>query len=391
MVDYSLDKLLKLPHLAQFSLNDIYTKLGLYEDIVIDTFELETNVYLDEKDNIEYEQLVAGKDVRMLEILRYSKDAFMLPCMECQKSQAFKGMNSYYGSIPDSRKKIIFPINDCNCDTEILCEYQKNEFDDYEHYYSVCLNPSRIKCKNNVLLPNTKFSREYSCQLDETHRVYGEFLIQEVQIKENPPREVMEYREKLDQAAKNHTEKPKMDKIVEDYYVKLAGVQGYVILKKIGQYPSMADMQFFECNKYRKILKDNYRDYTMALGLYASGVGCGSFLYLRRIFESIVEEFHQECLKEELWNEEEFSTLRFNEKIKKIESFGKCIIPPEIEFIRSNLYGVLSKGVHKSSEDECKELFPYIKYVIDIILDSKIAKKEKADKLKQIQIKFQNQ
>lgn len=58
MVDYSLDKLLKLPHLAQFSLNDIYTKLGLYEDIVIDTFELETNVYLDEKDNIEYEQLI---------------------------------------------------------------------------------------------------------------------------------------------------------------------------------------------------------------------------------------------------------------------------------------------------------------------------------------------
>lgn len=389
MIEYDLEKLLKIPHLSEFSISDIFTKLGIYEDVVIDTYDLERTTTFDYQDNLEYELLIAGKDVRMLELLRFSKEPFMIPCSKCQKEQAFKDINTYRSNIPDGKRKIMFPINDLKSETEILCEYNTDQFDDYETYEQSILEPSKSKCKSDVLAFNNKFSREYVCQLEQSHRVYGEFVIEEINIKENPPKKVKEYRENLKMAELNNTERPKKDSDVEEYCEKLKKVEGYLILKKIGQYPSMADMQFFECKKYRKILKDNYRDYTMALGLYASGVGCGSFLYLRRIFEVMVEELHQECLSLENWNEEEFQKLRFNKKIQKIESFGKCIIPNELEEVRRVLYGVLSKGVHKSSEDECKELFPYVKFAIDIMLDKKIAQKEREEKIKDLQKKLQ--
>lgn len=98
----------------------------------------------------------------------------------------------------------------------------------------------------------------------------------------------------------------------------------------------------------------------MALGLYASGVGCGSFMYLRRVFEFIVEKMHKECLNQGGWEEEEYERKRFNERIKMLEEYKKCkIIPDELNEVRNMLYGVLSEGVHQSTENDCKKLFPF--------------------------------
>lgn len=366
MVKYSLDKLLKLSHLSEFHIDEIFTKLGIYEDVVIDTFDLERKDRYDYQDDINYHQLIIGKDVRMLEILMSSEEPFMLPCSKCEKEQSFKGIK---------RKAPIY--------TEILIQYSDDQFDDYDEYEENCERPAQYKCKCRVLGFEKKFSREYVCQLEQSHRVYGDFVIEEIVIE--PPKEVKEYEENVEKAKLNKTDIPEKDDVVKKYYEKSKKVEGYIIIKKIGQYPSMADMQFFECKKYNKVLKDKYRDYTRALGLYASGIGCGSFLYLRRILEFMVEELHKECISQGGWNDEEFKKLRFNEKIRKIESVGKCVFPSELNEISSRLYGVLSRGVHESTEDECKELFPYVKYAIDIMLDEKIAKKQKEDKLQEMQ------
>lgn len=104
----------------------------------------------------------------------------------------------------------------------------------------------------------------------------------------------------------------------------------------------------------------------------------------------MVEEFHQECLSQDAWNEEKFQKLDFNKKIQEIERFGKRVIPNELENIRNKLYGVLSRGVHESTEDQCKELFPYVKCAIDLMLDAKITQMERADKLKEIEKKLRN-
>ena len=57
---------------------------------------------------------------------------------------------------------------------------------------------------------------------------------------------------------------------------------------KVGQYPSVADMTIPEIKKYRKVLGSEYRDYAKAIGLFANGIGIGSFVYLRRIIENLI-------------------------------------------------------------------------------------------------------
>jgi len=71
------------------------------------------------------------------------------------------------------------------------------------------------------------------------------------------------------------------------YYFKL----GRNKLLKIGQWPSVADFQIPQAEKYRKILgEEEYKEFTRGIGIAAHGVGIGSFVYLRRVFENLIEE-----------------------------------------------------------------------------------------------------
>jgi len=49
-----------------------------------------------------------------------------------------------------------------------------------------------------------------------------------------------------------------------------------------------------------------------------------------------------------------------------------------------NLYTILSKGIHELTEEECLEMFPMIKIGIELILDERIAEKEREKKRKGI-------
>lgn len=162
-----------------------------------------------------------------------------------------------------------------------------------------------------------------------------------------------------------------------------------LIMRKTTQFPSMADLQLFDIEKYRRVLKQQHKDYRMALGLYASGVGAGSLGYLRRIFEKIVEEVHQERTSDPNWNEEEYKSRRLNEKIELLENQGKELFPAQLQPVKNRLYGVLSKGIHLSNEEECKEIFPYLKDAIDLFMDTRIAKLEREKRIREITARIQ--
>lgn len=56
--------------------------------------------------------------------------------------------------------------------------------------------------------------------------------------------------------------------------------------------------------------------------------------------------------------------------------------------VKCKIYGVLSKGVHESTDDECMELFPYMQFVIEQILDEEIRKKELDQKVAKLKNKL---
>ncbi|RYE50431.1 MAG: short-chain dehydrogenase [Sphingobacteriales bacterium] len=152
--------------------------------------------------------------------------------------------------------------------------------------------------------------------------------------------------------------------------------KGNYHLCKIGQYPSIADLHISQIKDYNKVLsKEKLKEFTKAIGLAANGVGIGSFVYLRRIFEFLIEEAHSKAKTKDAWDEGIFQRSRMAEKIEILKSEL-----PDFLVEHKELYGILSKGIHELEEQECLLHFIPVRTGIEMILDDKIIEFEKAER-----------
>lgn len=156
------------------------------------------------------------------------------------------------------------------------------------------------------------------------------------------------------------------------------------ILIKVGQYPSVADIHIGQIKQYDKVLeKPALREFTKAIGLAANGVGVGSFVYLRRIFEGLIYDAYNEAKEKDEIDVEEFEKQRMDEKIKTLHSYLPTFIVEH-----SSIYGILSKGIHELSEDECLEYFDTMRASIEMILDQRVELREKQKKEEEVKKKI---
>ena len=133
---------------------------------------------------------------------------------------------------------------------------------------------------------------------------------------------------------------------------------------KFGQYPSIADLSFPELKDYRKVMtKEDERELKRAIGLFASGIGVGSFVYLRRIFERIIMTASQKAIEDGKIKENEFIRARVDERIKMLAEYL-----PQTLVNSPVFYGIISKGIHELSEEDCIEFFPVMQSFIMMIL-----------------------
>lgn len=146
---------------------------------------------------------------------------------------------------------------------------------------------------------------------------------------------------------------------------------------KIGQFPSVADLVIPEIAKYKSVLGSQYREFSKAVGLFAHGIGIGSFVYLRRIIEKLVFDKFDEVADTLSISREDFEHLKFDLKIDTLKDY----LPPVL-VTNKNIYGIVSKGIHELSEEECREMFPYIRTGIELILDDLVAERERKSKEK---------
>lgn len=160
------------------------------------------------------------------------------------------------------------------------------------------------------------------------------------------------------------------------FYLKLTDSN----IIKVGQYPSVATLQSGELKKYRKILGDDYIEFSKAVGLSAHGIGIGSYVYLRRIIERLVEETHQNLKNGPNWDEDKYKGAHFKDKINLVSS---PIDSAAVKALKP-LYNILGKGIHELSEDECNSYFNNLKIAIEFILDRKLEEKTREEKLKKI-------
>lgn len=147
---------------------------------------------------------------------------------------------------------------------------------------------------------------------------------------------------------------------------------------KIGQYPSMSEGLIPNYKKYRSVLpEEKHKELIKGIGLISHDVGIGAFVYLRRIFEYLIEEAHRIALADADWDNDAFIKARMDDKIQLLKHHL-----PSFLVDNRKLYGILSKGVHELSEQECLSYFDAVKVAIELILDEKLEQKKREDKIK---------
>jgi hypothetical protein len=148
----------------------------------------------------------------------------------------------------------------------------------------------------------------------------------------------------------------------ENHFFSLLYIDGNLI--KLGQYPSFTTDSINDIRKYKNIISQCYNELVKSFNAYSQDMGVASFVYLRRIFERLIDEKYTG------------KSNKFIDKLNTVEKKHR-IIPEEIKEIKGQLYAVLSKGVHEYQDDECLKLYPILKAVIILILDEELADKEK--------------
>ena len=150
------------------------------------------------------------------------------------------------------------------------------------------------------------------------------------------------------------------------------------VLRKVGQVPPLIDLHLPELQKYRPALApEKYAELVRGVGLATHGVGIGAFVYLRRVFEDLVEGAHAAASQDDGWDEDEYVRSRMDEKIRLLS--GRL---PDFLVENRKLYSILSLGVHELSEEDCLQHFPVVRAGIELILDERLEARTKAEKMK---------
>lgn len=157
-------------------------------------------------------------------------------------------------------------------------------------------------------------------------------------------------------------------------------------VEKVGQDPSMADLQFSHLQrKYENVLDDKYlKEFKRAIGLASHGVGVGSFVYLRRIFEKLIIQTYKENQEQITEDIGAFKAKRMEDKIDVLQSF----LPSQLLKMKG-IYGILSKGIHELDDDICLTYFNPLKLSIELISDQKIEEKKIAEKDRLVDLQIQ--
>jgi hypothetical protein len=137
---------------------------------------------------------------------------------------------------------------------------------------------------------------------------------------------------------------------------------------KVGQYPSLADIT----NAAEKLLRKGLdpidrKELNRAVGLASHGVGIGSFVYLRRVFERLIGK----RIASSGLERSQFDGKRMTEKIDLLKDHL-----PKFLVDHSSIYGILSLGVHELTEEKCLAFYDVLHESVTLILDEDARKQE---------------
>lgn len=144
--------------------------------------------------------------------------------------------------------------------------------------------------------------------------------------------------------------------------------------QSIGFYPGIFS-RIESIDIYDKVLSDKQQsDLIMAIRSGRLGMYAGSFVYFRRLLESLVES---------ILNNKECEKTGFNEKLRCAEEIVS-LFPEDFDDIKGSFYKFISEGIHKWTDEECSRQYPLAEYAVTRILDHYKQKKENENRNKEL-------
>lgn len=308
MRHYSLNAIQKLPHFSEFThysqdtfdISQIVLSLGLYEAIVIDTLGGTIKMVLGaaipgcSSAPKHISEIKVSEDIRALNLFLKFAQSVMLPCSECKREQVFAAQiatnpqnsskvieykldstgnhvdhmntNSHYSKQISDKKQRAYNIFDTRL------EYQLGSDNLNIHSYTSDFLDSDLAAQNRfiaqcciekIIQQITELRKDFICSFDQNHRIFSNFIIYKASDCCNEPTELKNFRERkaLDESI---TMTEKEQKIFEQY----DKLKYCLIFEKVGQEPSMVDLQLFDIKKYSKVLSKEDNGLTDLLSLF---------------------------------------------------------------------------------------------------------------------------
>jgi hypothetical protein len=271
----------------------------------------------------------------------------------------------FFKGVPMPINKTMQNIVDMPLYEQLLIDEEiKNTLSDYldnKEYNQLSVELYCIHCKNN-----STFNPLFGAQLDSRKSTIPSFAF---------------FNEKIQFAVLHY----KCARDTTHYYSFQLMIKDNNLIK-IGQFPSKADIEIPEYNRFSKIIpEDKLSDLKRSAGLASHGIGAGSFVYLRRVFEYLLEEAHKKAVTENKIDDQLYLKSRVLERIDLLKEYL-----PVFMLENKQLYAILSKGVHELTEDECLASYSIIKGTIEIILEEILEKKEKEKREEKLRKEISN-
>lgn len=141
------------------------------------------------------------------------------------------------------------------------------------------------------------------------------------------------------------------------------------VVMKVGQHPSVADIQLGTLKAYEDGMSVQQRkEFVRAINTSAHGFNVAACVHYRRVFEGVLFEARDAKMKAEsmtAWPA--FNGMRTDERIAALRPYL-----PQFMVDHPHLYGILSKGVHELTEEECGDAMPTLRQSIELMLQDKV-------------------
>lgn len=139
------------------------------------------------------------------------------------------------------------------------------------------------------------------------------------------------------------------------------------IVRKIGQYPSLADFAAGDIEKYAILSHELRGEFKRAINTSAHGFNVAACVHYRRVFERILSEVRDEHLQDtEQTTWPEFDQANTEAKVKLL---GDRL--PDFLREHPHLYRILSIGVHQLTEEECAAEMSFLRKAIELVLEDR--------------------